>query len=125
MLLDRLFRSNKTQIPAEQTLAEASRVILDIARLERLPLLYMAERDGTGRGLYWFAENMIAIVGVRGKSPGADIPADLRSEETKGLRLDDDMTALRTSREEQPSFVDLKISRAQFLKYLDWVRTTW
>ena len=85
----------------------------------------MAERDGTGRGHYWFAENVIAIVGVRGKSPGADIPADLRPEETKGLRLDDDMTALRTSREEQPSFIDLKISRAQFLKYLDWARTTW
>ncbi|MGH6870904.1 MAG: hypothetical protein ACREHE_05295 [Rhizomicrobium sp.] len=123
MVLSLLRRSNPKTSGDILSLAEAARRVLEIARVERLALAYVAGRDGEDRAQHWFATNICQSGIVQGHaSPGSD-PETLGRDKIGGLELDPDMNALREPGAAQPRYVDLSLTGDGLKRYLDWVRT--
>jgi hypothetical protein len=125
MLFGLLRRSESAKSsPRFYLLADGARRALEIATIEKLPLAYIASRNGEGKAQYWFADNLLRIVCVEGRKPGTTANEALNAEKIDGLTLDEDMRAIRLMGSPEPSYVDLRIPRAEFVKYLEWLRTT-
>jgi hypothetical protein len=107
-----------------QTLADAAPRALQTVQSERLPLAYIAERGGQDQAPYWFANNMLRVVSVLGRPSATSSHEELTTQKLEGLALDANMSALRTAGGEKPKFVGLRVPHAQFVKYIEWMRTT-
>ena len=103
------------------TLASAGHVAYQKALNERLALAYIAEQSG--RAQYWFANNMLQVVGVYGAPPQATDHVLLTRDITSALKLSDDMVSLTEPGEDAPIYVDLRVTADQFDRYMDWART--
>jgi len=110
--------------PETYALEDAAKRVLEIARKEKLPLAYIAARGGEERAQYWFANNLLHVVSGEGRRPDTDETEILSREKIGELTLDDDMRALRIRGAARPTFVDLRVSRAEFARYVEFVRTT-
>jgi len=104
-------------------LAEAGLTAYQMALKERLPLAHIAEQSE--RPQYWFANNMLQVVGVYGTTPGVEDFLHLTRKETGGLTLVDDMTALKAPEADELRYADLRILSADFDKYMEWARTVY
>lgn len=104
-------------------LAEAGLTAYQMALKERLPLAHIAEQSE--RPQYWFANNMLQVVGVYGAAPGEEGFFHLTRKETGGLTLVDDMTALKAPETDELRYEDLRIPAADFDKYMEWARTVY
>jgi len=110
--------------PETYALADAAQRALDTARIEKLPLAYIAARNGEDRAQHWFANNMLHVVSVMGRRPDSTASEVLTSSKIDGLTLDRDMRVLGTGGAANPTFVDLRVPLAEFAKYIAFVRTT-
>jgi hypothetical protein len=103
------------------TLTSAGRAAYQKALNERLPLAHIAEQSG--RAQYWFANNILQVVGVYGSSPQKTDHVLLTRDITSTLKLSDDMMALSAPGQTEPSYIDLRVTADQFDRYMDWART--
>jgi hypothetical protein len=115
-------RISSTMRSANQ-LAEAGLTAYQMALKERLPLAHIAEQSE--RPQYWFANNMLQVVGVYGTLPGVEDFLHLTRKDTGGLTLIDNMTALISPETEAPRYEDLRIPSTDFEKYMEWARTVY
>lgn len=124
MLLRRV-QSGNAAPPSRNSvsLAEAGLIVYQKALKEHLPLAHIAEQSG--RPQYWFASHIIQIIGVYGKTPVEATIVRVTRELTRGLTLDDEMTALIAEGEAEPRYGDLRSDKADIDKYLDWARTVY
>lgn len=114
-------RSAPKDLKNAPTLASAGRTAYQNALNERLALAAIAEQSG--RAQYWFANNILQVVGVYGSSPQKSDHDLLTRDITSALRLSDDMTALTAAGQAEPSYIDLRVTADQFDRYMDWART--
>ena len=124
MLLRRV-QSTSSSAPIRDAylLPGAARAAYQKALSEKLPLAHIA--DQSERPQLWFANNILQVVGVHGKSPDDGEYVHLTRETTGGLKLMDDMTALVAPDEERPRYVDLRVTKADFDRYMEWARTVY
>ncbi len=104
-------------------LAEAGLTAYQKALKERLPLAHIAEQSA--RPQYWFANNMLQVVGVYGTAPGEEDFLHLTRGETGGLTLVDDMTALVAPDVPEYRYEDLRVTKTDFDTYMEWARTVY
>jgi hypothetical protein len=104
-------------------LAEAGLTAYQMALKERLPLAHIAEQSE--RPQYWFANNMLQVIGVYGTEPGEETFLHLTRTETSGLTLTDDMTALVSPEADRRLYESLCVPPADFNKYMEWARTVY
>lgn len=104
-------------------LAEAGLTAYQMALKERLPLAHIAEQSE--RPQYWFANNMLQVVGVYAAVPGEEAFLHLTRKLTGGLTLVDDMTALVAPQTDERRYENLRIPRADFDKYMEWARAVY
>jgi hypothetical protein len=124
MLFQRLQSSrSSSNLKDAAALATAARAAYQTALNERLPLAHIAEQSG--RPQFWFANNIVQIVEIYGSPPGQSKHVCLTREVTNGLTLSEDMAALAHAGAEQPSYVDLRVTREQFERYMTWARTVY
>lgn len=112
--------------PVRQTaypLPEAGLTAYQRAMKERLPLAHIAEQ--TERPQYWFAKNILLVLGAFGTQADGAEPIHLTRDATAGLELVDDMTALTAPGESTPRYTGLHISSADLEKYMEWARTVY
>jgi hypothetical protein len=121
MLARRVQVSSKTA--SASLLAEAGLTAYQKALKERLPLAHIAEQSE--RPQYWFANNILQVVGVYGTAPGEEDLLHLTRKETGGLKLTDDMTALVASESEERRYEGLRVTSADLDKYMEWARTVY
>jgi hypothetical protein len=93
-------------------LAEAGLTAYQMALKERLPLAHIAEQSE--RPQYWFANNMLQVIGVYGTVVGAQDFLHFSRKETGGLALVDDMTALVSPEADKRLYENLRIPAADF-----------
>jgi len=105
-------------IATVESLAEAGLTAYQQAVKARLPLAYIAEQSG--RPQYWFAGNMLQVVGASATA-SAGGRVFLGRKEVAGLMLSADMSALLAGKDIR--YKDLCVSPADFGKYMDWART--
>lgn len=122
MLLRRVQTANSS-IRSACSLAEAGLTAYQTALKEQLPLAHIAEQ--TERPQYWFANNIVQVVGVYGKTPDDGDFVHLTREITGGLKLADDMAMLVASSEDKPRYEELRATKADIKKYMDWARTVY
>jgi len=120
MSLEQL-QSVPKNLESAPTLASAGHVAYQKALNERLALAFIAEQSG--RAQYWFANNMLQVVGAYGSPPEKSDPALLTRDITSALKLSDDMVVLTEPGEDAPVYVDLRVTADQFDRYMDWART--
>jgi hypothetical protein len=124
MLLQRFQRSaSSAPLQDATTLSDAGRVAYRKALNERLPLAHIAEQSE--RPQFWFANNILQVVDVYGKPPDEADHVRLTREVASGLKLADDMSALVAPGEDQPRFVDLRVTKEEFERYMKWARTVY
>lgn len=124
MLLRRIFQSASSAMPdGADALRSAARTAYQIALSEHLPLAHIAEQSQ--RPQYWFANSMLQVVQVCGRSPDEPGHVRLTREIMSGLKLADDMMSVVAPGEEQPRFVDLHLAKEEFERYLVWARTVY
>ena len=124
MLLQRIQRSAaSSEVESAYTLANAARAAYQKALNERLPLAHIAEQSE--RPQNWFANNILQIVDVFGLPPGEVDFVRLTREITSGLKLMDDMATLIDPDNGQPSYLDLRVTKEQFERYMKWARTVY
>lgn len=124
MLLQRFHRSTSSaDLQGAYTLSDAGRAAYQKALNERLPLAHIAEQSE--RPQFWFANNILQVVDVYGKPPDEVGHVRLTREITSGLKLADDMSALVAPGEDQPRFVDLRVTKEEFERYMKWARTVY
>ncbi|MDE2182193.1 MAG: hypothetical protein KGJ78_04160 [Alphaproteobacteria bacterium] len=124
MLLRRVETTNPTPAPRSAcSLSEAGLTTYQKALKERLPLAHIAEQSE--RPQFWFANNILQILGVQAKAPGGDDFVHLTRETTNGLKLADDMTTLAAPDEIQPRYTELRITSADLERYMEWARTVY
>src|SRR5882762_8209267 len=124
MLFGLLRRSEGTRSgEAVHALADAARLVLDTARLEHLPLAYIAERGGLDQAQHWFATSILSIVAVQGRRSSEAQAETLAKELREGLTLNESMSALFARGNDEPRFVDLVVTKSEFKKYLRWARS--
>ena len=122
MMFERLQKSSAPNSLANApALAAAGRTAYQKALNERLALAHIAEQSG--RAQYWFANNMLQVVGVYGAPPQATDHVLLTRDITSALKLSDDMVSLTEPGEDAPIYVDLRVTADQFDRYMDWART--
>ncbi len=124
MLLRRIFHpASSATLDNADALPAASRSAYQTALSERLPLAHIAEQSA--RPQYWFANSILQVVHVCGRSPDEPRHISLTREIISGLKLADDMASLFAPGEEQPKFVDLHVTNEEFERYLAWARTVY
>ena len=124
MLLQRFQRSaSSTTLQCAHTLSDAGRVAYQKALNERLPLAHIAEQSNHPQ--FWFANNILQVVDVLGNPPEEAGHVRFTREITSGLKLTDDMSALVAPGEDQPRFVDLRVTKEEFERYMKWARTVY
>ncbi|HTW36793.1 MAG TPA: hypothetical protein VMD53_19400 [Rhizomicrobium sp.] len=104
-------------------LASAAQLALETAQRERMPLASVAERQGQARAVHWFATSILDNVIVQRRRPGETQNTNLTKDVRTGLTLTDDVAALKAAGENEPAFVELTLSRKEFIRYLRWART--
>jgi hypothetical protein len=115
--------ASSSEIKEAEILATAARRAYQKALNERLPLAHIAEQSE--RPQYWFANNMLQVVEVYGLPAGEADFVSLTREITSGLKLMDDMATLVDPDENQPRYGELRVTKAQFERYLKWARTVY
>lgn len=105
------------------TLSEAARTAYQKALSEHLPLAHIAEQSE--RPLFWFANSIIQIVEIFGKPPDETDHVRLTREIISELKLADDMMSLVAPKENKPRFVDLRVTKDDFERYMSWARTVY
>jgi hypothetical protein len=115
--------SSSSAIRGSSKLSEAGLQAYQKALKERLPLAHIA--DQSARPQFWFANNIWQVVGVFGKVPGDVDFLHLTRAETGDLKLADDMVALFAPDDEGLRYEDLRVSKADFEKYMEWARTVY
>jgi hypothetical protein len=103
------------------TLTSAGRVAYQKALSERLALAHIAEQSG--RAQYWFANNILQVIGGYGSPPQKTDHVLLTRDITSALKLSDDMTTLTAQGQTEPRYIDLRVTADQFDRYMDWART--
>jgi hypothetical protein len=122
MLFRRVNKSSASaDLKSANSLAAGAQTIYDMAKKERWPLAYIAERSG--RPVYWFAENVLRVVDVYGHRPDEADYVRLTREVVSGLTLTDDMSALVAADTAAPRYVDLRVTGAELARYINWART--
>lgn len=121
MLARRVQLSSKPAARSASLLAEAGLTAYQKALKERLPLAHIAEQSE--RPQYWFANNILQVIGVYGTAPGEDDLLHLTRNETNGLKLIDDMTALISPEGEERCYERLQVTSGDLDKYMEWART--
>jgi hypothetical protein len=104
------------------TLPEAGRLARDLAEREQLPLARVA-RTSPPTGEHFFAASILSVVGGEGLRRGETIRSALTRADLNGLSLSDDMTVLTGAESADPVSTDLRISKADFARYMGWART--
>lgn len=104
-------------------LSEAGLTAYQKALKERLPLAHIAEQSE--RPHYWFANNILQVVGVYGTAPGEEDLLHLTRNETNGLKLIDDMTALVGPDADERRYERLQVTSGDLDKYMEWARTVY
>ncbi|MDE2135773.1 MAG: hypothetical protein KGM97_03885 [Alphaproteobacteria bacterium] len=115
--------ASSADIQGAHVLAYAGRVAYQKALGERLPLAHIAEQSE--RSQYWFANNILLVVDVYATPPGEANHIVLTRELVSGLKLTDDMSALIDPDDNQPKYVDLRVTKEQFERYMKWARTVY
>lgn len=105
------------------TLGDAARTAYQKALSERLPLAHIAEQSD--RPQFWFANSIMQIVDIFGKPPDESDHVRLTRENTRELKLADDMSSLFVPGESKPRFVDLRVTKEEFERYMTWARTVY
>lgn len=105
------------------SVAVAGRKAYQTALQEKLPLAAIAEQSG--RAPYWFASNLLLVVETYGTAPAEAEPVLLTPEAMNGLKLSDDMLTLAAPGATEAAYNDLRITNAQFERYLTWARTVY
>jgi hypothetical protein len=124
MLLRRILHpASSAALEDAYALPSASRAAYQRALSERLPLAHIAEQSE--RPQYWFANSILQVVNVFGRAPDETDHVSLTRETISGLRLTDDMASLVAPGEEQPRFVDFRVTKEEFERYLAWARTVY
>ena len=124
MLLRRIFHpATSATLDDADALRAAARTAYQTALSERLPLAHIAEQSA--RPQYWFANSILQVVAVCGRSPDEPGHISLTREIISGLKLADDMGSLFAPGEDQPRFVDLYVTNAEFERYIAWARTVY
>jgi hypothetical protein len=124
MLLQRFHRTaSSVTLQGAETLPDAARTAYQRALNERLPLAHIAEQSE--RPQFWFANNILQVIDVYGKAPDEAGHGRLTREITSGLKLADDMSALVAPGEDQPRFVDLRVTKEELERYMTWARTVY
>lgn len=124
MYLRRVFHpASSATLDDADGLPAASRKAYQTALSERLPLAHIAEQSE--RPQYWFANSILQVVHVCGRSPDEPGHISLTREIISGLKLADDMASLYAPGEEQPRFVDLHVVKEEFERYMAWARTVY
>ncbi len=101
-----------------QSLLEAGRAAYEAARKAHMPVAHIAEQSHQPAS--WFARSMAQIVGVEAHVPGE---AGYRHVVASGdLVLSDDLASLASA---QQRYDDLRLSKADIDKYLNWARTVY
>ncbi len=103
-------------------LSEAGLTAYQKALKERLPLAHMAEQSE--RPQYWFANNILQVLGAYGKAPGEEDLLHPTRKEINGLKLIDDMTAL-VGPDSDRRYEGLQVTAADLDKYMEWARTVY
>ncbi len=119
-------RVQVTSSPATRNaslLAEAGLTAYQKALKERLPLAHIAEQSE--RPQYWFANNILQVVGVYGTAPGETDLLHLTRTQTGGLKLIDDMTALIAPEADERRYEGLHVTHGDLEKYMEWARTVY
>ena len=120
MVIERL-QSVPKECDGAPTLANAGRSAYQKALHERLALAHIAEQSG--RAQYWFANNILQVIGGYGSTPQKSDHVLLTRDITSALKLSDDMTALTAQGQTEPRYIDLRITTDQFDRYMAWART--
>jgi hypothetical protein len=94
-----------------------------MALKEKLPLAHIAEQSE--RPQFWFANNILQILGVHGKAPGDTDFVHLTRDKTSGLKLAEDMTTLVAADDTRPRYIGLHVTGADIEKYMEWARTVY
>ena len=124
MLLRRILHpASSAAIEDAHTLPSGARAAYQKALSEHLPLANIAEQSD--RPQYWFANSILQIVNVCGKAPDEPDHVSLTRETISGLKLADDMTSLFAPGEDRPRFVDLRVTKEEFERYIAWARTVY
>ncbi|MDE2112600.1 MAG: hypothetical protein KGJ79_15775 [Alphaproteobacteria bacterium] len=124
MLLKRFHRTaSSAALQGADALADAARAAYQKALNEHLPLAHIAEQSGHPQ--YWFANNILQVIDVYGKSPDEAGHGRLTREITSGLKLVDDMSALIAPGETRPRFVELLVTKEEFERYMAWARSVY
>lgn len=117
-------RSKPAKSNAEPyALADAALQALDVARREHWALLSIATLNGEERARHWFAASLLEIVSVQGRRPDSIQSETLTMALRRNLTLTDDIGGLVAAGDNEPRFVDLRVTHAEFEKYLAWART--
>jgi hypothetical protein len=123
MVSERVFHDAVTgDLSDALSLIDAARGAYQKALSEGLSLAYIAEQSG--RPQYWFAANILHVVEVLGQPPGETAHHVLAREIIAGLKLADDMLVM-ISDDSQPAFADLRVTSAEFERYMAWARTVY
>lgn len=115
--------ASSVDIKGAPVLAYAGRVAYQKALNERLPLANIAEQSEHSQ--YWFANNILLVVDVYATPPGEANHIVLTRELISGLKLADDMSALIDLDDNQPKYVDLRVTKEQLERYMKWARTVY
>jgi hypothetical protein len=107
------------------TLAKAAQLALETARREHLPLAFIATKENADRPEFYFGKDITRVVQVYGRrSSEADLE-QISREQLVQLTLADDMNSLSGRNEDSPRFIDLRITRSDFKKYMESIRHVW
>ena len=118
MMFERAAPKDLKNAPA---LANTGRAAYQKALNERLALAAIAEQSG--RAPYWFANNILQVIGGYGSPPQKTDHVLLTRDITSALKLSDDMTTLTAQGQTEPRYIDLRVTADQFDRYMDWART--
>lgn len=123
VMLSPRVRMPSSKLRSAHSLAEAGLTAYQMALKERLPLAHIAEQ--APRPQYWFANNMLQVIGVYGTAPGQEDYLHLTRRQTGSLTLADDMTVLKAPDSDVRLYENLRIPPADFDKYMEWARTVY
>lgn len=117
-------RLKSPSVPAGNSyaLADAGSLALKLAETERLPLAYVA-RHQPPNAEHWFAASILSVVGGEGLRGNETSRRALVRTDLDGLTLSDDMSKLTLADNPEPVSTDLRVSRAEFDRYMRWART--